>query len=370
VINFFVSASGQFGIRDYLTNRGRDLAERVRVVLYEDLAGLTTLDAGGTIFAALDQVSPVALSTAAGIRDQLRVARAGVPVLNSPAGSLRRYDLLRRLHESGCNRFNVIRGTDDPGNLHYPVFIRYEHRHNGSQTPLLGDRRALDHALAQLVMRGARAGQLLVVEFCDTKGSDGLYRKYSAMRIGDRVVPRHMHASTSWVAKSESSEPHERLVREELDYLSEHPHERWIRDVFALAQIEYGRIDYGVCNGQPQVWEINTNPTLGRHEGRRRPDRDHTRRLREPGRAQSHRLMLEAFKALDRATASAPVPIAISDAERARLRAEAAARRPQPLLSRVASTSMAQAVRGALRPVLAYLAPAVARIVRSRTWSG
>ena len=35
-----------------------------------------------------------------------------------------------------------------------------------------------------------------------------------------------------------------------------------LREIFDLAQIEYGRIDYGMLDGKVQCWEINTNPGL------------------------------------------------------------------------------------------------------------
>jgi hypothetical protein len=366
VINFFVDAPGAFGIRDYVANRGRELADRVRVVTYAELADLTSLSATGTIFAGLDQASPTALAVAASVRATLQTDPA-VAVLNSPGHSLGRYALLRRLYENGCNRFNVIRATDDPGLLRFPVFIRYERRHSGSLTPLLHDRQSLDRALGQLVVSGRKSADLLIVEFCDTVSPDGLYRKYSAMRIGDRILPRHLHASASWVAKSQTSEGDERVIREELAYLHEHPHAQWLNDVFRLAQIEYGRIDYGISNGQPQVWEINTNPTLGRGVGRH-PKRDEVRQLREPGRTAAHQQMIEAFKRLERPATPADLPITIAAPLRARLRSEVESR-PKASALQVGNALMerlAPALKGIARPVVNWLAPAVVRLVRHR----
>ena len=40
------------------------------------------------------------------------------------------------------------------------------------------------------------------------------------------------------------------------------PHERELREIFRLARIDYGKIDYAVLGDRLQVWEINTNPTL------------------------------------------------------------------------------------------------------------
>jgi hypothetical protein len=51
-------------------------------------------------------------------------------------------------------------------------------------------------------------------------------------------------------------------TREEMDFVQSNPHERQIREIFALARIDYGRIDYSFKNGRIQVWEINTNPGL------------------------------------------------------------------------------------------------------------
>ena len=35
-----------------------------------------------------------------------------------------------------------------------------------------------------------------------------------------------------------------------------------MRRVFELANIDYGRVDFGLVGGQPQIYEINSNPDL------------------------------------------------------------------------------------------------------------
>ena len=369
MITFFVNTAGEFGIRDYLANRGRELDGHVNVLLYEELGEVTTLPATGTIFAGLDQTGPTTLAAAATLHDALSAVHPPLSILNHPLRSLQRYALLRRLHEIGCNRFNAIRATDDPGVLRYPVFVRYESRHNGSMSPLLHDRHALDRALIDLAARGISAQKLLVVEFCDTSGPDGLFRKYSAMRIGDTIIPRHFHAGPSWIAKSRSNAGNvdEALVREELDYLHNAPHARWLRDVFDEARIEYGRIDYGVYKGEPQAWEINTNPTLGR--GRKpRTAAERVIALREPARAASHRRMFEALQRLQRLEPSEPLEVICSPSVVARVKAEAQAQRRDLATRRirraVLKSAVSQYVKRAVRPLLARIAPALARVVR------
>lgn len=372
MINFFVNAAGSFGIRDYVGNRGIEMAGRFDVVRYEDLTTLTSVPATGTIFAALDQLGPAALCAAGAIHHELAGVRPPVAVLNHPLRALQRYALLRRLFETGCNRFSVIRATEDPSALRYPVFIRYEHRHNGSLTPLLHDRHALDRALVDLTVRGIGVQQLLVVEFCDTSGPDGLYRKYSAMRIGETIIPRHLHAATSWIAKSQTSAANddEKLVREELEYLESDPHQQWLRDVFTEAEIEYGRIDYGLYKGVPQVWEINTNPTLGRGRHKKPARQGPLATLREPGRLASHKQMLEAFKRLERPDPAPQVRIVLPPPVSVRLKAEAQAHRraaaTQTLRRILLQSPVSQSLKGAVRPLIARIAPAVARVVRNR----
>jgi hypothetical protein len=372
MINFFVPRAATHCIRDYLQARGRPIAEQVHVVEHERLGSLTHVPLGGTIFAALDQASLAASAACAVIHNHLACAAPAVALLNDPRKVLRRFELLTRLHQSGCNRFRAIRALDDPRGLRFPVFIRAEDRHDGSLTPLLHDRRTLDRTLGELVFRGIGLSDLLIVEFCDASDGNGLYRKYSAMRIGDVILPRHFHMSTDWVTKSENSLGDESVIREELAYLERHPHERWLRQVFELAHIEYGRIDYGMHRGEPQVWEINMNPTLGRNAARGpRPETDHHRRLRAPGRAMAHQQMLEAFRRIDVPVSFGEIDIGIDPVLRARLDDEAAQPGRQ---SRAAAAAgrigrhprLRRFVKNAIFTAAAPVAPMLAQVMRHR----
>ncbi|HEX7025452.1 MAG TPA: hypothetical protein VF187_11595, partial [Gemmatimonadales bacterium] len=79
----------------------------------------------------------------------------------------------------------------------------------------------------------------------------------------ERIVPAHLLSGKNWMLKWEESEHGERAMQEHLDYVLGNPHQAWLRRVFDLAGVEYGRIDYGMRGDTLQVWEINTNPTLG-----------------------------------------------------------------------------------------------------------
>jgi hypothetical protein len=54
----------------------------------------------------------------------------------------------------------------------------------------------------------------------------------------------------------------EELYREDQRIVADHPHAAFIEQAFTLAEIEYGRADYGFYRGRPQIFEINTNPLL------------------------------------------------------------------------------------------------------------
>lgn len=48
----------------------------------------------------------------------------------------------------------------------------------------------------------------------------------------------------------------------ERQYVQTNPHESPLKEIFRLANIEYGRVDYSMYQGKIQVWEINTNPVI------------------------------------------------------------------------------------------------------------
>ena len=143
-------------------------------------------------------------------------------------------------------------------------------------------------------MRANRAwrSQLLVTECSADAGDDGLFRKYGALLINGRVVPWHVIASRTWLVKGASRVLNDRIREEQRRYIAENPHADLIREAFAAACIEYGRIDYGVVDGRLRVFEINTNPAIG-GAGRRRHKPD-SRQKTDTAAIQ----LIEAFTAL------------------------------------------------------------------------
>ena len=229
----------------------------------------------------------------------------GVQLLSHPRRALLRYALLDELHRAGMNRYRAYRvPVDDAADPRFPVFLRHEHSHAGSITPLLRTRAELDAAIASATRQGGDRARLLVVEYCDTADEHGVHRKYAAIQVGDEVIPRHLLFDRAWVLKEPGLiDPGK--AEEQTEYLRTNPHEEWIREVFRIGRIDYGRIDYGIVDGVPQAWEINTNPNLMRAVSYYpAPHRDAPRYFAPR--------IAAAFDALDRAgPAPAPIPVDI-----------------------------------------------------------
>jgi hypothetical protein len=261
MIFYLVTAKGRNAMEHYVSSWGPVSESRIRFLFYDDLPGIRSLTPGTYIFSDLERLSPAGLKSVCQAWDALSAAGSRVRLLNDPSRVLCRYDLLRKLFDEGKNSFNVIRASGSLESPHYPVFVREENEHTGSLTPLIHSQRELVSGLRTLRLQGYPLRDLLVVEFCDTSGGAGVFRKYSAFIVGGEIIPRHVIFSCHWeVKKPDLVDPH--LAGEQEEYLNVNPHKSWLKETFKLSGIEYGRIDYSLLGDMPQVWEINTNPTV------------------------------------------------------------------------------------------------------------
>ncbi len=257
MIVFVTTRAHQYTVRGFLRSYGAFLGNRVGLRSYERVLGSARLPRAVYVFADVERLAPPEAERAAELWQ--RLADRGSRLLNHPTRSMRRYELLRTLHERGMNVFDVYRVAEHRTPRRFPVFLRAENDHGGSRTALLPDGAALAEALAALDREGRSREDALITEFCDTRDAAGLYRKYGAFCIAGQIVPRHLFFNDGWMAKS-ASRFDSPLLEEERTYLATNPHEGSLRTIFALAGIAYGRIDYAVHEGRVQVWEINTNP--------------------------------------------------------------------------------------------------------------
>jgi hypothetical protein len=266
---FFVTPTDEaWTMEAYLQQDGRPLSGRIRTLTYDAIVAQRRLALGTYVFAALDQLTPTEIEIGVRCWQELSNASAGVKLFNDPTRVLLRRRLLETCFSLGRNTFRVRRASEFLRRQCFPVFIRPSHEHGGSLSPVLRNRRQLMQALAKAMLWGFRLRDLIIVEYCHTADSSGVFREYCASIVGDTIIPQSLIVSRNWITKWGNRIINAETSQEERDYVVGNPHADWLRQTFQLANIGYGRIDYGIKNGAPQVWEINTNPTIAGRPGR------------------------------------------------------------------------------------------------------
>jgi hypothetical protein len=261
-IYYIVSARHDYAISTYLEGFGQEIAHLITQIHIEKLLELTELPAGIYIFSDLERFSTAQIHILSHICEIMEKSGGAYRILNHPSRALRRYELLRSLSDGGHNDYRAYRLHEIPEEISKPLFLRMRREHTGALTEPTTDRGLLDEMIAAILMHGIYPDDLLAVEFCDTRGPDGLFRKYAAHRIGDRIISRHLIIGEAWEIKFEARLLEPELLAEEMVYLEENPHKAEIERLFDLAKIDCGRIDYSLLDGEIQTWEINTNPMI------------------------------------------------------------------------------------------------------------
>jgi hypothetical protein len=256
----------------FLISRGHDYTHKclrktpqappMSLMTYDQLLRSRWVRCATYVFADIDRLGFWDLELAA--HAYLEMKRLGLRVLNNPATVKTRYALLRALHSAGLNDFNIHRADEIDSSIRFPVFLRRNQLHNGPTTDLLHCVQELKNAIAVAVNGGTPMENLVVIEFAAEPIRPGLYRKLAAFRIGDAIVPTVSVHDTVWVTKvGQLGIAGEDLYKDELMLLQTNPFAEHLKKAFEIAGIEYGRADFGICNGRVQIYEINTNPTIG-----------------------------------------------------------------------------------------------------------
>ena len=228
---------------------------------YEDLFD-AHLPPATYVFADIERLSDAELVVAAEIASAMEGVKE-FRVLNHPARVRTRFALLRALHERGLNRFDAHRADGWPRPKRFPVFVRAEAEHEPALTALLPDQSALDRALEALVTSGRPLRGLVVIEYCAEEARPGIWRRFGTFRIGDAIQLDHVVTEASWNVKwgTQGLSTDEENASDYRAVLENHFSEP-LREAFEIAGIEYGRADFGLVDGRPQIYEINTNPHL------------------------------------------------------------------------------------------------------------
>jgi len=178
MISYLVTSKHRYTLGPYLAQWAGNLSRRIRILPYEVLARFSKFEPGTYIFSDLDRVSSIQIEPCSRVWDQLEQADGAVRLLNHPLRVLRRYELLRKMYLDRRNLFCAYRLSEDRSQVRFPVFVHQANEHDGSLTPLLSNAQELDWAILKLLFAGYRSKDLLIVEFCNTADSDGIFRKY------------------------------------------------------------------------------------------------------------------------------------------------------------------------------------------------
>jgi len=234
-------------------------APAIRCMNYDALIRARSLRGGTYIFTDVDRLGFWDVEHASHL--YLQMKNAGVRVLNNPAVVRTRYPLLRALRSAGLNDFNAYRADEIDSIQRFPVFVRKIHGHRAPLSDLLQSRDELQKIIESAIASGTPRENLIVVEFAAEPLRPGLFRKMSAFRIGDAIVPHISVHDTTWLVKyGRKFDDIEDLYQQELALLQSNPYAEHLKKVFDAAGIEYGRADFGMYQGRIQVYEINTNP--------------------------------------------------------------------------------------------------------------
>jgi hypothetical protein len=285
-------------INGFIDSWAPSLRSIIRVVRYREIPFFTVKSGAAQIFADLERLRPWEACFAKRLSHRLR--SKSECILNDPESYLGKFQLLQKLHAAGINSFQACRLADLNGQKQpkFPVFLRRDDDHRGSIGGLLKSEKELKQVLSKLSLRDRLSKkQLMVEEYCDCIGNDGLFRKYSAMNIGGTLIPSHVYFSQGWLTKCPDFVS-DSTAAEEAEFVKTFPHRDQIAEVFRLSGLKYGRVDYGVKNGKVQIWEINTNPIITRR-------REIIDPKRLPSQCESARMIAEAFQACSKATAAA-----------------------------------------------------------------
>lgn len=258
MIVYLVTADHAYTLNRYLKEWAPSLSNKIQTIFYEEKPW-DWLELEATyVFSDIERLTPTEMLKAIAYAEHL--SSLGFRVLNHPSQAPVRLALQSILHEAGINPFRMfpVAELDKPV---FPVFLRLANSHQGSIGDLIYSRDELDRRLASLDGKIAHAEDLVVAEYCDTRDSAGRYTKFSVMRVGDAFVPRHAFSSEHWMLKSADIVDEESITKEH-EFLHRFPQRVAVEEIFTLAKIDFGRIDFGMQNDEIRVWEINTNPTF------------------------------------------------------------------------------------------------------------
>ena len=202
---------------------------------------------------------------------QAIAARSNAPIVNPPervqatgrADNARRLGTLKDVIAPQIRNFARRAPPDD---LVFPLLLRAPGFHTGQHFMRVEQAKDLPSAIAALP-----GEELLAIEWRDTRGADGLFRKYRVMLIGSELYPLHLAISTDWKVHYFTTDmQHQPAWREEEQrFLDDMPGVLGPRVLAALERIaqdlglDYAGVDFALApDGALLLFEANATMVL------------------------------------------------------------------------------------------------------------
>ncbi|HJP67631.1 MAG TPA: hypothetical protein VJ846_01920 [Sphingomicrobium sp.] len=231
------------------------------IITYDQVLKRQTPHQATHIFTDLDRLPAWRVHEAAMLYRDLE--RRQLSALNDPSRFLGRFGLLRALFRAGFNDFNAYRLDELERPARWPVFLRLEGNHSAPVSDLIRNEEDLELAIQHAIEGGAPRSALLIIEFAAEPAAPGIFRKLSVFRVGARLIGYTCVHDDNWLVKyGKSGIATDELYEEEYSFVAHNPFAPLMSRAFDVAGLDYGRVDFGLVGGKPQVYEINSNPDL------------------------------------------------------------------------------------------------------------
>lgn len=276
---------------------------KIKVKSYDWALRRKRLPSAVYIFTDRERMDPWEMRVLGALFRHINGQGDGCLALNDPAMVLGRRGLLRALAVEEINPFNAYAVSERQWPRRYPVFIRREYDHGRPLTGLIETADELKQAIEHLKTEGEPEEGLLITEYCAQPVGPDLFRKLSAYRVGCRLFFYNTVHEASWLVKyGTKNAATEALYREERQMIENNAFRAELAEIFAVAGIDYGRIDFGLVDGRIAVYEINTNPSI-------KPPGDHPNETRLESMRVGWQKYCDALRYLDQqATGSRSMP--------------------------------------------------------------
>lgn len=156
--------------------------------------------------------------------------------------------------------------------VQYPIFLRYDAGHDSLGQNYRGPFFSLDELRKSdldksIWNRTEHLDGVVALRWIDTRGKDGLYRKYRVFVFGNSVLNGPMFVSSDWFVHGHNQMRNKSADRENERFMqsSLSDSEKSIFcEINKVLQLDFSAIDYSYDQeGNLVIWEANPHPSLG-----------------------------------------------------------------------------------------------------------